>query len=312
MIGDLDASFSLSTYGFRKRIGDVVTRHLQATQHGTNIDQTSISDTANVHIATTSSSKEHAGSRRTCMRMPPAQSQDDFDIIDQTLLSTYERMETSFQLDFPWRKRRLQYRKHVSFPIEEKIKSYQEDVPRAAECHSTTAHVSDLWYRPHDFARFRCMAQLEASTIQWNQESCAFLELLEHSFSIVDRLADEVCKYRKRGHKEAALWDRIFQRLDIKETGLTQWCLLTEYRGLECLASKPMRHAKLDTRRSMKRETRRLESSCYASTSSHHPAGASKRRSLSADELAEKLQRRSQRSRLFARMIGVADEMALR
>lgn len=195
-------------------------------------------------------------------------------------------------------------RKSVTFPSRKGLERHQE----APECFSTTC-ASDLWYQPEDFARFRCLAQLEASSTCLTEEASQYLELLEQSISIAAHLAQEVCKYRKRGHREAVLWDRIFQRLDMRYTGLTHWCLESPYRGLECLASKPLRRAKYSTRKHMIRELSRTTDYYAAPTVAPR---THKRRSLSPEELAEKLEQRSQFSRLFARMVGIADELSVR
>lgn len=200
-------------------------------------------------------------------------------------------------------RRLYQFPKYVSFEMPPDMK---ESPPCYADeeynfygafsnFHSQEMSVSDLWYGQRDFARFQRQAQHDAAAIQWNSEAKFHLDALTESHTIVCRLANQIRKLNeKQGDcrdKEAFLWSQIFQRIEVPETGLVQWCL-TSFRGLERFASSHIRHSKSSARRKMWRELELQDSS--------------------PEDLAVRMQRRSQTSRLFARMVGLADELAAR
>ena len=179
------------------------------------------------------------------------------------------------------------------------------------------AWVSDLWYESQDFERFHYQAQLEAATIQWTPEKKWYLDALNESHSIAARLSAKITKAsKKHKNEEAFLWSRIFQRIDVPETGLAQWCF-TPYRGLERHASLQLRHSKFSARIKMRNELLRSPAivGCESSSLEEDDAvdtTSTINRFVSPDELATRIQRRSQASRLFARMLGMADELAAR
>ncbi len=210
-----------------------------------------------------------------------------------TLLSDSKQRRSNF--DKPKLLKRSKRRlRNVSFA------SSEERVYDAPESHCE-ASISDLWFTNFDFQRFLKTAQQEAKTIRIGDDE-DYLTGVDQSHSIAIRLAESVNK----NIRDETLLNRIFKRLDMKNTGLAKWCLETQHRGLERIASKQLRHAKHFIRRELKNIIRYEEDD---TTMSSGRAVFSKK---SPEELAHALQLQTKEARLFARMMGLADELAAR
>lgn len=161
------------------------------------------------------------------------------------------------------------------------------------------ASVSELWFTQFDFQRFLKTAQQEAKTIRIGDDE-EYLTGVDQSHSIAIRLAESVNK----NIRDETLVNRIFKRLDMKNTGLAKWCLETPHRGLERIASKQLRHAKHYIRREVKNI---IFPKVEDATTSGRSAWS---KTTTPEQLAYALQVQTKEARLFARMVGLADELA--
>mmetsp|Transcript_18689 Transcript_18689/g.52773 ORF Transcript_18689/g.52773 Transcript_18689/m.52773 type:complete len:130 (+) Transcript_18689:1-390(+) len=114
----------------------------------------------------------------------------------------------------------------------------------------------------------------------------------------------------------------------MKNTGLAKWCMETPHRGLERIASKQLRHSKHYIRKEIKGlvllaakgdddDAISVVSYGSASTSGTGRSSSSSRRRSSKnkqlttpEKLAQHYEQRTKESGLFARMMGLADELA--
>ena len=184
----------------------------------------------------------------------------------------------------------------------------------APDCHSETCST-ELWHSHFDFQRFLKSAHQEAKTILISDDE-EYLNGVDQSHAIAIRLAESVNK----NIKDETLLSRISARLDMNNTGLAKWCQETPHRGLERIASKQLRHSKHYIRReikglvlSSKGEDDAISVVSYGSTSTSGTGKSSVRgraKHLAADSLAQRYEQRTKESRLFARMMGLADELA--
>ena len=246
------------------------------------------------HATITSSSSSF-----TTLEEPQESNTRNIAIVSCTVTSQ-ERQPQLFQSCFP---------KRVSFAPTELLESVQ-DTP--AEHYIVP--ISDIWFTASEMKSFRFLAQLQALSCREEAAAAAAagdgslshpLLALEESHSTVLRLAAHLRKRRtpKRDqNEEAFLWNQIHQRVDAKlENGVVQWSF-TNHRGLESHSSILVRRHKWSTRRKMRDEV--------LSQSSREVQEIKTRAPLSWDELAGRLERRSQASRLFARLVGQSDELA--
>lgn len=208
--------------------------------------------------------------------------------------------------------------RHVSFCQQ------LESVHAAPACHSESV-ATDLWHSQFDFQRFLKSAQQEAKTIRISDDE-EFLNGVDKSHSIAIRLAESINK----NLKDTTLLNRISTRLDMKNTGLAKWCMETPHRGLERIASKQLRHSKHYIRKEIKGlvllsakkegdddDAISVVSYGSASTSGTGRSSSSSRRRSSKnkqlttpEKLAQQYEQRTKESGLFARMMGLADELA--
>jgi hypothetical protein len=198
--------------------------------------------------------------------------------------------------------------KHISFSKQ------LEQVVAAPESHSD-ANVNDLWLSHFDFQRFLKSAQQEAKTIRISDDE-DYLIGMDQSHSIAIQLAESVNK----NFKDETLLNRISTRLDMKNTGLANWCLETPHRGLERIASKQLRHSKHYVRREIKAlvlsakgdndDAISVASCGSASTTGTGRTEGGSKKQLTPEMLAQRYEQRTKESRLFARMMGLADELA--
>jgi hypothetical protein len=189
-------------------------------------------------------------------------------------------------------KRSKRRQRHVSFT------SQIDQVYEAPESHCD-ASVTDLWFTPFDFQRFLKTAQQEAKTIRIGDDE-EYLIGVDQTHSIALRLSESV----NLNLKDETLLNRIFKRLDMKNTGMAKWCLETPHRGLERIASKQLRHSKQFIRKAVKAIILPKDDDTISSGRS------SSSRAKSPEELANAVQLQTKESRLFARMVGLADELA--
>jgi hypothetical protein len=216
-------------------------------------------------------------------------------------------------------------KKAVSFPEAATLETHH----RAPREHSDVT-AEELWFTPCDFQRFTKTVQQESKTIRLAEED--LLNGVDQSHSIAIRLAESV---NKNGHDEK-LSMKVFDRLDMRNSGLAEWCREPDVRGLERMASKQLRHAKHFVRKELKKVvlgedddadadadavTFKREKSASSGLSSSllsrrssslSSIGSSSRRRKNAavKMLANSCEAVTRESRLFARMLGLADELA--
>lgn len=212
-----------------------------------------------------------------------------------SLMSAPTQRRLSFDKPRLLSKRSKRRQRHVSFV------SQTDQVYEAPDSHCDTA-VTDLWFTQFDFQRFLKTAQQEAKTIRIGDDE-DYLIGVDQTHSIALRLAESVNK----NVQDETLLNRIAKRLDMKNTGMAKWCLETPHRGLERIASKQLRHSKQFIRKALKTILLPKDDDTISSGRS---ASSASRTKQSPEDLAHELQLQTKESRLFARMVGLADELA--
>lgn len=195
----------------------------------------------------------------------------------------------------PLRSRR---KRKVTFEKTRRLASYYD-----APYEHSQVFVEDLWFTQLDFQRFVKTAQQEARTIRLAEEE--LLKGVEQSHAIAIRLAESVNK----NAQDERLSMKVYNRLDMRNSGLADWCLEPECRGLERLASKQLRHAKHYIRKELRSLVLCKEDEDGGTNWITSSRSALKQQS-GADQLAVQYQTVARESRLFARMMGLADELA--
>jgi hypothetical protein len=175
----------------------------------------------------------------------------------------------------------------------------RHDAPKA-HCEVTS---EDLWFTQFDFHRFTKTVQQEAKTVRLAEEE--LLNGVDQSHSIAIRLAESVNK----NAQDEKISMKVFNRLDMRNSGLADWCMGPDVRGLERLASKQLRHSKHFVRHELKKIVLG-DDDCIASLKSEQPRRSNRKQNAAAETLAIKYQGITRESRLFARMMGLADELA--
>lgn len=150
-----------------------------------------------------------------------------------------------------------------------------QDAPSLHE--NVAAH--ELWFTPQDFERFSRQAQQEAKTLKLTDEE--YVDGLKETLDIVVQLSENI-----EG------MDDVIYRANVEESGISEWCTETPYRGLEKMCSRKVRTFKRQIRKSL------------VEAIVHGPE------ETSAEKLAARASKRTRQSRLYARMMGLADEMA--
>ena len=202
-------------------------------------------------------------------------------------------------------------KKKVSFAPAKRCSIDQPTLTESLEApaHHSEAVFSELWYQPNEFARFHRQVQRGAQTIQTVSSMASFLQSLEDCHTVTAILLEEVHIPNTDVQWEAQeimRWKQISKQLqDVPLEVLTRWCD-TPFRGLEKYASKQLRHTKASTRRKMIRDLD-LQGYNKSQNDEENNNQETLRTVFSVEELAERLQRRSQTSRFFARLMGMAD-----
>ena len=171
----------------------------------------------------------------------------------------------------------------------------------APDSHCDTTGTN-LWFTQLDFQRFLKTAQQEAKTIRIGDDE-DYLIGVDQTHSIALLLAESVNK----NHRDETFLHQIFMRLDMKNTGMAKWCLETLHRGLERIASKQLRNSKQFIRKTLKAI---LLSKDDDTIPSGRSSSSSSRRTCSPEDLAHAVRLQTKESLLFARMVGLADELA--
>jgi len=175
----------------------------------------------------------------------------------------------------------------------------------------TTQHsdvtTEELWFTPYDFQRFNKTVQQEAKTVRLAEED--LLQGFDQSHAIAIHLAESV---KKNAHDER-LSRKVFNRLDMRHSGLAIWCCTShDVRGLEKFASKQLRNSKHFVRKELKKAVLWNDVDEDDPQPFHQRDLARRLRPIdpSSERLAQISQGITRESRLFARMMGLADELA--
>jgi hypothetical protein len=174
--------------------------------------------------------------------------------------------------------------------------------------------TEELWFTPYDFQRFNKTVQQEAKTVRLAEED--LLQGFDQSHAIAIHLAESV---KKNAHDER-LSRKVFNRLDMRHSGLAVWCCTShDVRGLEKFASKQLRNSKHFVRKELRKVVLWDCVDDYDAETMHQndPSRLVRSSNLSqrttaerAKMLAQTSQGITRESRLFARMMGLADELA--
>jgi hypothetical protein len=148
----------------------------------------------------------------------------------------------------------------------------------------TAEEMTQTWYTDEEFTTLR-KSTLEEGTRVRKEEADrlqALIETFETSHKLSSKIADETTLVA------------VQQNLDMTKAGLTQWVVHhgeTHLRGLEKFSSLTIRKARLDTRE---------DNSQIVFDSTLRDAAS----------LSTRYQEMSQPARIFARMMGICDQMA--
>lgn len=197
----------------------------------------------------------------------------------------------------------------ISFAPAKKLERHYE--PAGQHSDVTT---EELWFTPYDFQRFNKTVQQEAKTVRLAEED--LLLGFDQSHAIAIHLAESV---KKNAHDER-LSRKVFNRLDMRHSGLAIWCCTShDVRGLEKFASKQLRNSKHFVRKELRKAVL-WDDVDEDDVETLHPRDPARQLRPSnpiqrtADDASERLAQISQgitrESRLFARMMGLADELA--
>ena len=197
----------------------------------------------------------------------------------------------------------------ISFAPANKLERHYE--PAAQHSDVTT---EELWCTPYDFQRFNKIVHQEAKTVRLAEED--LLQGFDQSHAIAIHLAESV----KKNADDEGLSRKVFNRLDMRHSGLARWCTSHDVRGLEKFASKQHRNSKHFVREELKKAVLWadvLDEDDLETLHQRDPARRlrpSNRIQRTEDDASERLAQISQgitrESRLFARMMGLADELA--
>lgn len=162
--------------------------------------------------------------------------------------------------------------RHVSFA------KHVGELQDAPESHGY-AVAQDLWFSSQDFERFMKQAQQDSRTLKLTDEE--YVDGLKETLDIAVEMSEDI-----------ELVDEIIQNLSVKSSGIADWCVDTPYRGLEKFCSRKVRTFRRQIRENLA-DTIVVDS-----------------KGMTAERIGARSAKRSRQSRLYARMLGLADELA--